>query len=246
MTETIDVFHSFDARHARNIGEQSVSSNIQAINELIKNCYDADATKCKVHLIAKSQFENYVELEKIVVEDNGIGMLVEDVKHKWLRVATSTKEENPLSEILKRRVAGEKGMGRFASQKLGNMVKIISNPEDFTGRKKSKYSNRTWTLQQNWNNYTSGKDFEKIPNKLKVLDSDVEDHGFRIEITELKGNWTLDDVDNVMINAGTLVSPKVLKKAEEKSFDVEVVCHNFLPKRKEASLLVLIDWLHQL
>ena len=73
MAENIELYHSFDAKLATNIGEQSVSSNIQAIIELIKNSYDADALNCKVHFYADGQTGNHIKMTKNVIEDNGIG-----------------------------------------------------------------------------------------------------------------------------------------------------------------------------
>ena len=49
----LNLHHSIDAKHARNLGEQSVSSSVQAIIEIVKNSFDADATSCKVHFYAK-------------------------------------------------------------------------------------------------------------------------------------------------------------------------------------------------
>ena len=91
MAENIELYHSFDAKLATNIGEQSVSSNIQAIIELIKNSYDADALNCKVHFYADRQTGNHIEMTKIVIEDNGFGMTVEDFEKKRMRVATTSK-----------------------------------------------------------------------------------------------------------------------------------------------------------
>ena len=42
------LYHTFDAKHAKNLGEESVSDNVQAVIELGKNAYDGDATKCKI------------------------------------------------------------------------------------------------------------------------------------------------------------------------------------------------------
>ena len=42
--------HTFDAKMATNIGEDSVSDVIQAVLELVKNGYDADAEHVKVKL----------------------------------------------------------------------------------------------------------------------------------------------------------------------------------------------------
>lgn len=240
MVETLVLHHAVDARHAKNLGEQSVSSNVQAVIELLKNSYDADALECTIHFYAEPQESGeLVRLEKIVVEDNGIGMTVEDVQNKWMRVATPDKIENRTSPILGRVLAGDKGMGRFASQRLGNMIKIVSNPENYKGRKKSDYPLNTLELTIDWTKYAAGEDFEAIPNELKILDTVEKNHGFRIEITNLNGSWNLEDVDKVMINAGTLISPQILKKLrEDNSFGVKVVCHNFTPIRDEVESVI--------
>ncbi len=237
MTDTYDMHHSFDAKLARNIGEQSVSSNVQAIIELIKNSYDADSTECKVHFYADTQRGENIKMEKIIIEDNGFGMTFEDFESKWMRVATSHKERETKSPVLLRRVSGEKGMGRFASQRLGNIVKIISNPEDYQGREKSNYTYNTINLTIDWNKYITGKDFEKIPNTLKILDK-KDEHGVKVEITDLKDKWTLDDIDSIVVNAGTLVLPSILKNSDEKSFNVKVIPHGFSPRRTNVESVI--------
>ncbi len=238
MTDTYDLHHSFDAKLARNIGEQSVSSNIQAVIELIKNSFDADALNCKVHFYADSQRGNHIKMSKIVIEDNGFGMTFEDFEEKWMRVATSHKERETYSPILQRRVSGEKGMGRFASQRLGNVVKIISNPEDYGNRRKTAYSYNTLELTIDWNKYVTGKDFEKIDNRLRILDQREENSGVKIEIIDLKDQWDLDDIDAIVVNAGTLVSPKVLKESDENAFDVEIIPHGFTPWRTKIESVI--------
>jgi len=238
MTEILELYHSFDAKLATNIGEQSVSSNIQAIIELIKNSYDADALNCKVHFYADGQTGNHIKMNKIVIEDNGFGMTIEDFETKWMRVATNTKIDNNTSPILERRVSGEKGMGRFSAQRLGNIVKVISTPEDYTGRTKTKYGYNTVELTINWNQYVPGKDFEKVGNKLKRLDKKLETSGIKIEITDLKDYWTTEDIDAIVTNAGSLVSPLILKKSDVNSFNVEIAPHGFTPERVKVESII--------
>ena len=234
----IELYHSFDAKLAMNIGEQSVSSHVQAILELIKNSFDADALECSVHFHADGQTGEEISMEKIVIEDSGIGMTVEDFRDKWMRVATSHKEREKHSPVLRRRVAGEKGMGRFASQRLGNAVKITSHPQEYAGRAKSDYPRSTIELTIDWNQYVAGKDFESIPNKLRILGAAGDKHGFRIEITDLKDRWTLKDIDAIVVNAGTLVSPTIMKQSDKNSFDVKIVPYGFVPKRVKIESVV--------
>lgn len=234
----LELYHSFDAKLAMNIGEQSVSSHVQAILELIKNSFDADALECSVHFHADSQMGEEISMKKIVIEDSGIGMTVEDFRDKWMRVATSHKEREKYSPVLRRRVAGEKGMGRFASQRLGNAVKITSHPREYAERAESDYPRSAIELAIDWNQYVAGKDFESIPNKLRILDSTGDTHGFRIEITDLKDRWTLRDIDAIVVNAGTLVSPTIMKQSDANSFGVKIVPHGFVPKRVKIESVV--------
>ena len=238
MNKSITLHHEFDAKLARNIGEQSVSSNIQAIIELVKNSFDADASDCKIHLYANSQQGENIKMSKIVIEDNGIGMTVEDFKQKWMRVATNYKLDERYSPINERRVSGEKGMGRFASQRLGDIIKIISNPENYTGREKTEYGYNTLELTIDWNEYIPGLNFEEIPNKMVMLDT-ASEHGIKIEITNLKDNWTKKDVDAIVINAGSLISQKFTNKDDRKNyFNVEIIPHGFEPIRTKVESII--------
>lgn len=237
MVETCELYHSFDAKLARNMGEQSVSSNVQAIMELIKNAFDADARECKVHFYAKSEDGESIDMEKIVIEDTGFGMTFEDFTDKWMRVATSNKEKENYTPILGRRVTGEKGMGRFASQRLGNIIKIISNPLNYKGRIESSHSYNTMELNIDWNMYKAGKDFEKIGNRLNVLDTCSEDCGIKIEISNLKDQWTKNNIDDILINAGTLISPK-FSSDQNNSFKIEIIPHGFVLKRTKIESVI--------
>ena len=120
--------HTVDAKHLKNIGEQSVSSPVQALIELVKNSHDADALNCKVHFYADVSLENFLDVKKIVIEDDGFGMTFEDIRDKWMRIGTKSKEEETVSRFFKRRVSGAKGMGHFACQKLGNKITLKSSP----------------------------------------------------------------------------------------------------------------------
>lgn len=245
MSLVLKVHHSVDAKHVKNLGEQSVSSPVQAINEMVKNSYDADATQCTVHFYAKSSLEQFIDIYKIVVEDDGIGMTFSDIEKKWMRIATDNKERETLSPKFGRRVSGDKGMGHFATQKLGNVIKIISNPEMYESRPSSKYSNKTLVLTTDWKKYQPGKTFEEIDNDLEILERENKDlHGITIEITELAHQWTKDDVENVQLNLGTLQIPKLLRKSKKNPFEPKVVAHGFeLPHEEiESSIEKFADY----
>ena len=114
----------FDVSTFRLIGRDLITDRVTALFELVKNCYDANAQHVNVI------FENVGAGKKtsvIRVEDDGYGMSFEDIRDKWMVIGTSSKRANPYSpEPYCRKCVGEKGIGRFAVDKLGDKVSIIT------------------------------------------------------------------------------------------------------------------------
>ena len=230
--------HSVDAKHAQNIGEQSVSDRVQAVIEIAKNSYDGDATKCTIKFFARSGGSGtLVHIDRIEISDDGIGMTLDDIKNKWMRLATDSKSEKPASPKFGRRVSGKKGMGHFATQKLGSKITIFSSPEMYNGRSGPDDSNKTFVLFTNWDEYVPGKTFDEIPNKLVIEPRDSErakreewhpyKHGLTIRITNLKEVWTTGDVERLRRHLGSLQSPKWLRDDVKDPFDITVEAHQF-------------------
>jgi len=87
MSDTPQIRYEFDinASVVYQLGEQLISDETQALIELIKNSFDADATKVKITINSRSQVGNCSkyfkdELGFIIIEDNGNGVSVRD---KW-------------------------------------------------------------------------------------------------------------------------------------------------------------------
>lgn len=117
---------SIAARLIYHLGEQLISDELVALLELIKNAYDADATKCTV--VVNSRVETPHGAGSIVIKDNGNGMLPYTVEHDFLRLATDYKKVNKVSPYYKRRALGEKGLGRLSYQRLGGFVSVRTVP----------------------------------------------------------------------------------------------------------------------
>ena len=218
--------HTVDAKHLKNIGEQSVSSPVQALIELVKNSHDADALNCKVHFYADVSLENFLDVKKIVIEDDGFGMTFEDIRDKWMRIGTKSKEEETVSRFFNRRVSGAKGMGHFACQKLGNKITLKSSPMMWRGRK-SERPDENLTLNIDWNDYQTGENLTDIPNELVFSKREDKKHGIILEITDLKYKWTKDDIEEVHSKLGNLLPPKFISKRDEHAFKIEIEPHGF-------------------
>lgn len=121
-----------DTKLFRELGELLVGRDSTAVVELIKNSYDADATKVTIF------GENLNDPDKgaIIVEDDGVGMDIDDFENGFLRIAGRTKNTSDRRSLwFKRRFTGEKGVGRLAAHKLARNLEVISRK--WNGSKRS-------------------------------------------------------------------------------------------------------------
>jgi signal transduction histidine kinase len=89
--------------------------------ELVKNAYDADATKVTI------QIDPYWNSgPDIRITDNGSGMTFDEVKRYWMRIATTHKQSKNFSPRYGRPRTGSKGIGRFACRRLGTNLRLIT------------------------------------------------------------------------------------------------------------------------
>jgi len=123
------------------LGESLVSDAVQALIELVKNCYDADATYAKVTIDTKGlvNVENsiYPSAEgKIVIEDDGYGMGLDDVETGWLTISNRKKLEMKQAKRTTpggRTPLGDKGLGRLGVQRLGDNLEIFTKSKSESG-----------------------------------------------------------------------------------------------------------------
>ena len=99
-----------DSTIAELLGVQNFSTDEAAVLELVKNAYDANALNLKI------KFQN----NQMVIQDDGIGMNVEDIKKHWMHIGKSDKKYEIIDDNNNKRIqAGSKGVGRFALSRLG-------------------------------------------------------------------------------------------------------------------------------
>lgn len=85
-----------------------------ALNELIKNAYDAGAKEVRVFLNTREQ--------KLTISDNGFGMGEKEVD-ELLHISTSDKHFGKINPITQRYIQGSKGLGFLSVFKFGQRVK---------------------------------------------------------------------------------------------------------------------------
>jgi signal transduction histidine kinase len=120
------------------LGDEMVSNEVVALVELVKNAYDADAKKVKIVI--------QPEQGQILVMDDGHGMSHDTILEVWTSPATLYKKKRLYSRG-GRRLLGNKGIGRFASFRLGNRLEVTSRELD----EKTKRPGETeTTLAMDW------------------------------------------------------------------------------------------------
>ena len=195
------------------IGNELITDDFVAVFELVKNAYDAHATKVVV------RFDNLAKPSdaKLTIIDDGKGMTREDLYEKWLFVAYSAKKHAVEDEGLRKRdyrdligvdrpFAGAKGIGRFSCDRLGRYLNIYTRRE--AG------SDSFETLMVDWREF-EGDDqrrFEEIDIEHGQTPEAQVPHSIRrgtvLEITGLRSVWTYERLLKLREELQKLITPE--------------------------------------
>jgi len=159
---------SVDARHLRQLGRELVADSTTAVAELVKNAYDADATRVSVAFRDATANAG----GKLTIEDDGQGMTLADIESRWMRISTPIKEREPRTVLFDRIRAGKKGIGRFAAESLGRRLLLSSTVAG---------SPEAVEVEFNWDReYEDGTDLEDIRNHYKIVIASKDEHWTRL------------------------------------------------------------------
>lgn len=191
------------ARIIRTIGDQLISGPEAALIELVKNSYDADSPWVKIKI---EPGEEEGKGGGISISDNGHGMTYLDVLEKWFEPATEHKKKNRYTLSGKRRMLGAKGIGRFASSRLGKKTALtsIAKKDDRTLEKTS--------LNINWEDFESNEYLEdmEIPINKEDVKCDTlsgNETGVSLHITDIRILWTKKKLENLVRELRRVASP---------------------------------------
>jgi signal transduction histidine kinase len=184
------------ARLLKLIGEELISDEVVALSELVKNSHDADAASVTVTFRGVTGPDGIVE-----VRDDGFGMDVSTLLSRWMEPAASTKVAKGRQITGKgRRVLGEKGVGRFAADKLARRLEIIS-----------RCPRRPDEVQAvvDWDQYDNGSLLlSEVQNRWEVRPSQsVKPHGTLLKMSGLRTVWSERMFRRLSIRLSRLLSP---------------------------------------
>jgi signal transduction histidine kinase len=188
---------SVDSQLLFELGEQLVAKPSIALAELVKNAYDADATQVKVI------FDGIGErVGSIIVEDNGHGMTFDEIERGWMRIAASLKRTSTTSRVYQRSLTGAKGIGRFATRRLGKKLELQSVVELPDGTKEA------IAIKFDWSDFTSGTEISEVPVTYKrVIAPNDHPTGVELHILDTHDVWTSDDIEGLKKDLTGLISP---------------------------------------
>lgn len=192
-----EVRFSVDAGLINRLGKELVGRHETAVSELVKNAYDADATEVK--LIFENAWQKGGTLN---IDDNGQGMTRPQLINGFMRLSSSEKIHNPLSEKFSRIRAGKKGIGRFATQRLGTKLTIITQ---------TLLSDNAIKIVIEWDKFETDKELASISNNIMIVPK-IKPEGTTLIIENLREGWSDATIKRVFRYTSELLQPFPLSK----------------------------------
>lgn len=184
------------ARLLRLIGSELISDDVVAITELVKNAHDADASFVSI------QFTNVTGADgEITVRDDGHGMDLDTLLTRWMQPAGSAKgRASTRFTPGGRRVLGEKGVGRFAADKLAATLELVSRVPGTSDEVHAVFD---------WDEFDADdRMLSDIRNRWEVRAADwLDSHGTMLRLGRLRTVWTERMFRRLCARLARLISP---------------------------------------
>jgi len=216
MSESGDITYKIRpaARLIHTIGSDLIGDSYAALVELVKNSYDADASKVDINF----EYKNIDNEDALVIKvsDDGHGMSFDTVINKWLVPATNDKLKRKVSPNKKRVFQGRKGIGRFAASILGQEMTLSSIDEK--GQKS--------TAVIDWRVFKTDDFLENI-ELLVEKEETKEPSGTILEIIAKNekddykiSTWDKNSINNLINELRKLISP--FEEFNNDSFEINL------------------------
>lgn len=187
------------ARLLQHLGDQLIGTPRLAVFELVKNAYDADASRVRV-TIAGIGTNN----TKIYVRDDGSGMSPNVVRDIWLVIAHDHKslKLKKRSRTKKGRLPlGSKGLGRLSVHKLGNKIEMVTRA----------HGQDEVVVKIDWNKMIAHEFLEDAEVDIDIRSPEVfkgNSSGTEITISDLRDTkWTRGEIRRLYRQITSISSP---------------------------------------
>jgi len=177
------------------LGINLYSNAPSVLSEIVANSWDADASEVRIHWERESQ--------RIVIQDDGIGMTPDEVNKRFLNVGYQRRDEQPGMTEKGRNPMGRKGIGKLSLFSIAKIVQV----ETAKGGDKSAFCMRLDEIRRKiQENDGEGESGTYEPEILSTDDIDFS-HGTRITLEDLR--WRQ-----------TILTPRALKKRVARRFSI--------------------------
>ena len=216
-----EIQFTVDAELLRELGERLVGRQYIALAELVKNSYDADASKVEIR----------ISEDLIQVSDNGHGMNYNDFANRWMRVGSTHKVTEVRSPELKRPLTGSKGVGRLAAQFLASELTLESVSKR-TGTRQGSASKKIYAMID-WNSAVTAGELTRATALYEIREPGKKSffplqqpHGTVVTLRGLKHEWNPKEFEDLAREVWFLQPPfralSGVAESEAGSFDVEL------------------------
>jgi len=182
------------------LGDQLIRDANLAVFELVKNAYDADATRC----IVKLEHPDDPSQARIEVLDNGTGMDDQVLRDVWMVIATDFRAQQRSSkkrtEKFHRFPLGEKGLGRLSVHKIGRFIRMTTRVKD----------GDELMMEFDWDKLEGAHALDAAAVSVVRQEPTVfsgRKHGTKLEITRLREPWARGELRRLHRAVNSLCSP---------------------------------------
>lgn len=193
------------ARILRTLGDELISSERVALIELVKNSYDADASE----VVLRFTPPLIRGAGGIDVIDNGHGMTLGTIQETWMEPATLHRLQQKQSEGKKRRVLGEKGIGRFAASRLADDLEVITWRG---GSAREIHVDFDWSDFDDPDKYLDQVEARWRTSSPSDIPSHGYDHGTVLSMRRLRADWSDEDFQELRTSLARLLLPAVASR----------------------------------
>lgn len=162
------------------LGEELNPHPDQGVVELVRNAYDANARTCTVNLTGTTRLGGSIR-----VTDDGDGMDEGDIAGGWLVLGRSSKDPTRRTRLQRLQV-GQKGLGRLAALRLGDIARLRTRPRDVPGRE--------YELVLDWSRFAGAETIDEVGLPVTSRTGSFPSPGTDIEIDDLNVRLTRRDV----------------------------------------------------
>jgi signal transduction histidine kinase len=178
------------------IGRELIRSEDLAVIELVKNAYDSGAHNATV-TVRPARLK---EPGEIIVADDGSGMTISQFRRAFMWAGYS---EKPGDHTEDRRIpTGEKGIGRFAADRLGQRLTVVTRTQP---------SQPGLKVEIDWSAFNSRtKRFSDVKVPVSEVSRDPllpSSSGTILRITRLRQTWEHDQLQSLRRALSQLLDP---------------------------------------